>query len=263
MSRLSLILFVFLLNIGYAHAQFTKPGAYGTLKVPSEVDVIYSKKSQGGIFIHSNGFGLGYKFGKLTPMSGFRSLVYEFELVTLRHPKEIKIVNPILPESKGYVFGKINDFFALRLSVGLDNLLYDKAKIDGVEIGYNVGVGPIIGFLKPVYVNVFKRDNEAKIYIDLERYDPDNTHTQPAEIYGGAGFFTGLGQTRPIPGVQGKFAMSFDWAKEETKINCLETGITLDVFPSKVPIFASFEDDMNKQVFLNFFAKVSIGKKKY
>lgn len=228
--------------------------------IPSEATLVYKKESQFGIMVHSNGYGLGYKRGVQSPFSGYRKLTIVADFVYMKHPKELRSKNQFYDNAKSFVFGKQNAFMIFRLGLGQDNLLFDRAKKDGVEIGYNYEAGLSLGLLKPVYLDVLVEDKELKTYvIATERYDKDR---HPSElIYGGAGFFTGFGQIKPLPGGYLKGSMYFDWAKEETKILRLETGIVLDVFPKKVPIFADFGRDVNKWYFATFFAKVSFGKK--
>ncbi len=238
----------------------TKSGTYKTPPIPSEVKVIYTKESSFGAFIHSNGYGISYKRSKLSERSGFKKIALNADFLTMRHPKEIRIAKDFYENARSFVFGKKNALLLLRTGIGTDNVLFDRADKDGVEIGYNIEGGLSLGLLKPVYLDVFVQGEQQGFVVVSEKYDHDKHQIE--DIYGGSGFFTGFGETKVLPGGYGKFSFSFDWAKDETKILCLEAGASIDIFPKKVPIFAVFGNDVNKQSYITFFAKIAIGSRK-
>ena len=253
-----IVLAVFFMSTTIAFAQ-TNSGFYKTPAIPSETILIYTKESSFAGLLHSNGFGIGGKISKLSERSGFRKRSYDFEFISMRHPKEISTSNQFYDNAKSYVFGKENVFMVLRTGIGTDYLLFDKALKNGVEIGLNIEAGSSLGILKPVYLDVFVQ-KESSAEIESQRYDKDKH--QLDGIYGGSGFFQEIDQLSILPGGYAKAALSFDWAKEDTKLLCLETGMAVDIYPKKVPIFAVFDKDINKQYFITFFAKVSFGKRR-
>lgn len=257
-SRSLILIVVLLCFIKPAFAQL-RPGTFRTPPIPSEAKLIYTKENSFSGLIHSGGFGVGYKFSKLSDRSGFRKRSYVFEFATMKHPKEVKLTNQFYDNAKSFVFGRKNVFMLLRTGIGADHLLFDKSQKDGVEIGVNIEGGASLGLLKPVYLDVFVQEENGFV-IESQRYDKDK-HPRDV-IYGGSGFFLGLDEIKLHPGGYAKAALSFDWAKEDTKVLCLETGVAVDIYPKKVPIFAVFEKDINKNYFITFFAKVSFGKKR-
>lgn len=255
-----IVLALLLMSVATAFAQ-TTPGFYKIAEIPSETKLIYTKEYSGSLQLHSYGFGGGFKWSKLSERSGFRKRSYDIEFVTMRHPKEVSVSNQFYDNAKSFVFGKENVFIVLHTGLSTDYIVFDKAQKNGVEIGLNLEGGSSLGLLKPVYLDVFVKRGEGGLDIESQRYDK-NKHNLDM-IYGGSGFFQGLDEIKILPGAYAKAALSFDWAKEDTKILCLETGVAIDVYPKKVPIFAVFgEEDVNKQYFMTFYAKVSFGKRR-
>ena len=75
------------------------PGIAQEVVEPGQ-DVLYRKEKHGGILIHSNGFGAFYRDGK--HLTGKTKRMFEFELVNMKHPKEIKI-SPTGESSQSFV----------------------------------------------------------------------------------------------------------------------------------------------------------------
>ena len=81
------ILFVFLVG-GALHAQET---IYEETRVP------YKKEILGGIMLHGDGWGLQFYHAKYRTARDRRLL--GFEVVSMKHPKEVKSFNPYYEDS--------------------------------------------------------------------------------------------------------------------------------------------------------------------
>jgi hypothetical protein len=90
-----------------------------------DVNVLYKNESTIGAYIHTaGGIGIAYRRGQ--HVSATRKRMLEVEIQNFKHPKEVKSVNPVYDNAKGFVYGKLNSFLILRPGVGFQNALYQK-----------------------------------------------------------------------------------------------------------------------------------------
>lgn len=219
-----------------------------------EKTTIYSKEISGGFGMHTNGFHGLFRYGKY--LTGFSKRIYEIELANIRHPQEIKSINPFEDDVKGYIFGKLNNFYVFRPSVGYHKVFVPKQSIKGVSIAYVSHFGASLGLAKPIYLNVQVEDQDNNTVIVRRRYDPDE-HSQN-EIYGRASFFNGFNQIKFYPGVHVKGGLHFDYANERTSLRSIEVGMAADLFIEEIPIMAFTN---NRQLFLNLYISILFGSR--
>ncbi len=206
--------------------------------------------------LHTLGYGFGYRQGK--HLTGYKKLIFEGEFVSMKDPKEIKILNPIGPNSKSFIYGKLNYLFILRAGAGVQKVINSKPYWGGVEIRYFYYGGASICLTKPVYL--FYKINypvspDAQGSYSPERYDPNKDDNN---IYGRAPFTYGLNKMNIHPGIYGKFGFNFEFGQEDTKIRCLEVGVTADAYPKPIPVMA-FNPD--KSIFLSAYLSYSFGRR--
>jgi len=244
------VLFILVLliisTVGYSQEQIN----------PDQTKLFYRSYLAGGGLIHSNGFGLN--FIKAKRIDGFKQRLLTIELVNMKHKKEYKSFNPYFDDSKSFVFGKLNSLTILRPSYGRQRALYTKDTKRGVQIGYIWTVGPSIGFVKPIYLEIAEPSVVATSRLETEKYDPVE-HTQDV-IYGRAPVLNGIDELRIFPGGQAKFGLNFEYAPGDDQIRAVETGVILDVFYKEVPIMAFTE---NNQLFFSFYLNWQFGKKSF
>ncbi|MCW5899229.1 MAG: hypothetical protein KIT10_08150 [Flavobacteriales bacterium] len=222
-----------------------------------ETRVLYRKELLGGITIHGNGWGLFFQHGKHLTARDRRML--GIEMVGMKHPKEIKSFNPYYEDSRGYFYGKANSMLILRPTYGRKHQITDKIRHSGVEINYIWAIGPSLGLVKPVYLQIGKPDNFPYEAIVIERYDPGLHDVQ--NIYGRATWFRGLNEIRLYPGGFAKAGFNFEYSGQASGIKALEVGASMDAYPAVVPIMAELDDVANKQFFFQFYLSVQFGKK--
>ena len=240
-------LFVLLLSCSlYAQAQET---------IFDGETVAFSSEQSGGIGMHTNGFHGFYRFGNY--LTGFSKRVFEIEVANIRHPQEIKSVNPLEDDIKGYIYGKKNSFFTIRPSIGYHKVFIPKQSLKGVSVTYITQLGASLGLAKPVYLNIEKIDSQGNIVIVNERYDPKK-HDQGA-IYGRASLLNGLNKMKLHPGVFLKTGLQFEYGGSQEDIRAIEVGIMLDAFVKEIPIMAYAK---NRQLYANFYIAFSIGNRK-
>ncbi len=230
--------------------------AWGQLPAEEPVDYLYKKNWYLGPQLSTNGFGAGFSFE--------RNVNYKFKqglhisIVSLKGGKETRRTNSAYEDSRSYVFGKINLLFAGRLAYGGSWLLYERRRIRGVAIRYNINIGPSVGMLKPIYLKIKEPytqipEVEAK---DL-RYDPTIHHNE--NIYGRSGVWKGFNQSTFVLGGFAKSGFQFDFSANSNKITAVEVGLQLDYFSKNIELFYL---GSNKKIFPSLYASVQFGKNK-
>lgn len=198
----------------------------GEATIFDEATIVYNNSIFGGPILHTNGWGGELSFGK--SKTAFKYRILQFEMVGMKHPKEIKSYNTI-ENNRSYIFGKVNSFFILRPSYGMRVISFDKIRKSGVSVGYSWRVGPSIGFTKPVYLQIGIPEPYRYARIIVEKYDPDKHQSQ--DIVGRAGVLRGIDELRIHPGLYGAFAINFEYAADREGIKGIEVGATIDYYP--------------------------------
>ncbi len=245
-SLLPLAIFVLLLTP--ARAQQT---IYEETRVPYRTEVI------GGVMIHGDGWGFQFYHAKYRTARDRRLL--GLEVVGMKHPKEVKSFNPYYEDSRGYFYGKSNALMIVRPTYGRKFQITDKIRRSGVEVNFIWGVGPSLGLLKPVYLQIGKPDRIPYENIVVERYDPAIHDVQ--NIYGRATWFNGVNQMKLYPGGFGRVALNFEYSGQVTGVKGIEVGATMDAYPVVLPIMAPLEGVTNKQFYFEFYLALQFGKK--
>lgn len=210
----------------------------------------------GGLILHTNGWGGNLTKGKFKTYKRYD--LYSFDLVNIKHPKEYKIRYQTAPGniSKAFKYGKLNSLYNARFSYGQQRILFEKQREKGVEIYFNWKTGLSLGIVKPIYLEIISEVDGTSS--SEQQYNPD-IHNE-SNIYGKANFGTGFNEIRFAPGAHLKGGLKFELAKKREKIFAIETGVIVDVFPTKIPILAYRDDEV---LFYNFYLNILFGKKYY
>lgn len=182
------------------------------------------------------------------------STVLDFDLVALKHPKEQKVTNPRFSQKGPFVFGKLNDFHALRIGYGIKKNIGERVSRNTINVSVLAVLGVDIGIMKPVYLEIYKPDSIQPEFV-VERYDPDK-HNEMF-IAGGAGYIYNFGGMSFRPGMYGKVGVEFGWGNYKTSYMAVEVGATLDAFFKEVPIMHIAE---NRSVFSGFYISFAFAK---
>lgn len=240
---LPILVLVALVSAGYA--QDEKIGE------KEQIKLIYRSDVSGGIFLHSYGYGANFRYGQNLTAKVKR--IFSAELLNMKHPKEKKIFNSGQDDARGFFYGKLNSLTLFRASIGRQKVIYGKELKGGVQVSYLYAIGPTLGFLKPIYLEVA---DDANRTVDIERYDPDE-HSRGA-ILGRALFTYGLNEISLIPGGHAKFALNFEYASDDELLKAMEVGMMVDGFAREPEIMATTS---NNQFWLTFYVNIQFGKK--
>jgi hypothetical protein len=228
--------------------------AQGELEEPDKI--FYKNERTFAILLNSNGLGINYRYGKR--VTALRKIIYEGDLVNIKHPKEIKLNSgQYYISTRSFVYGKINQFYNLRIGIGLQDEMFPKFDRGGISIRRYYAFGPTIGIKKPIYyqINVDMNNDAIPETQIIEKFSYDQ-HLQTAYIVGRASFFKGINEVSFVPGLYGKFGFMFEFGKFNETIHALDAGIIIDAFLKEIPIMAAY----NSQVFLTLFVSYRFGK---
>jgi hypothetical protein len=218
-----------------------------------ETGIVYRKTRSMGFYLHSRGSGISFRRG--INETGFRSAQFDFSLQTLRHPKEIRSVNPFSDNAVGYIYGKRNSIIMLRTGWGKQFILHPEGDKGGVETGFCLYGGATWALLKPVYLNVYYFDDNFGVRERTERYDPMLHY--PDNISGRAPFLVGLGESRFSAGLYGNAAMQFEFGKKQQHLRYLEAGIAADFMARPIEIMAN---NPAERLFITLYIRLMYGK---
>jgi hypothetical protein len=247
------ITLITLLFSGYARSQ----DVLTQMQNGEDVNVVFKDMAVGGIFIHTEGWGLFFRRAKILTIH--RKWFWEIETATMHSDKEHKIQNASYPDATAYYFGKLNGMQAFRAGTGFYTMLWRKNNERCVEVDALYAVGISLAVLKPVYLQIIQPTPSPDTFIlSSEEYNP-LTDT-PENIYGRASVFDGLGQLTFYPGAYARAGLNFDYANRHNTVKSIETGLELDAFLQNVPIMAP-EYTSNSQFFLNLYVNINFGKR--
>ena len=219
---------------------------------PLEERLVYSRQNAYKIAIHSQGFGAGFKVGKIKNIHLTRN--WQGELVSLRSLKEIKAVTLSQYNTRPFVYGKLNYVYVLRFGYGEDRLIYGKPYWGGIETRWTYGVGASLALLKPYYYYVVAYEpSTSGGYIETIE---EQTFEHGINILGRSSFAKGFAETKVSPGVNASLGLSFDIAKTRTRVQSIDIDVIAECFPLGVSIMDS---ERNKWLFVTFMLSYNWG----
>lgn len=210
---------------------------------------------KGGIY--SSGYSNGIYFRNGVNINKKLLRTYEINFGHIKHFKEKSILNQRIGNTTPYIFGKLNRLYVLRPMIGVSKTISEKKSKNNIGVVFFGGVGPLIGFLKPVYVDldVFDTSGTNTSSTISVRYNPLTTPQN--RILGYSSFGKGIEDTKIISGICFKSGISFDWGTYRSDFKSIELGIQLDYFPSRPKIM---DEIKNKTIFSGFYISFAFGK---
>lgn len=235
----------------------------------SRKGVVYNKEFAFNFKPHTNGIAAGVQFGNIRAYN--RTSYWGIELGELKHIRETRQnksnqIAALEGAFRGFVYGKQNNFYALRATFGEKRYLSEKARRKGLALGLDYSAGASLGILKPYYLLLRYVPEDFNRNFRSEKYSAENENRflDINSIYGADGFSKGLGESRFLPGGHAKVALHFDWGAFDEFVKAFEVGIMADFYFQKVPIMIETEtapNVKNQPLFLNLFLNVQLGKR--
>jgi hypothetical protein len=227
---------------------------FESVKDVEEKGILYNRIHTFGLTVHSGGLGINYRPGK--NLSGYSFLMGDFQLINMRHPKEVRSVNPFSDNNSGYIYGKLNAVFIARTGIGIRKTLNPKEGKGGVELSWSGFAGASWGLSKPVFLTIYQFDDQNGLSESIEKYNPQVHY--PDNIAGRASGLKGWNELKIHPGFYASAALDFEFGKAPDRLKIVEAGTGVDVFPKAIPIMAFTE---SPRFFFSFFIRFLFGRK--
>jgi hypothetical protein len=214
-----------------------------------------------GLRLHTSGWSIYTDMGKVKARNAKMADMFydvnfwQIELSEKKSPKQEKITvdENASGNSGSYKYGKINNFYSLKLGYGMRKMIAGKPDPGSVSIHWSNVISGSLGMLKPYYLNVRSDPNAIK-YSD----ETQSNFLDQRFIVGSAGFGAGLSEMKMIPGGGFKSMLHFDFASNRKGVTAVETGINFEYYSADVPLMALQKAE---PYFFDLFIAVQFGKR--
>jgi hypothetical protein len=191
--------------------------------------------------------------------------LYQVELSEHKDPKEIKHSmtdqgSGGAQKTKPFIFGKINNFYALKLGYGLRKMIAGKPEPGTVSIHWVYLGGFTLGMEKPYYLDGYVAQDNFTLVPATFKYTDETKESFLNERYiqGSAGFQKGLNEIQFVPGLHAKTALHFDFASTRRSAMAVEAGVNAEYYARPIHLMANQEA---KPYFVNLFASFQFGRR--
>ncbi len=213
-----------------------------------------------GMRLNTNGWSIYSDYGKSKVQDTkkadmFYNLMYlQFEFTEKKDPKEEKVSTQTASSkaNSSYIYGKINNFYALKLGVGYRKMIAGKPDPGCVSIHWANTLGFSLGMQKPYYVMVAGSE-----YIKYSDVDKEN-FLDRAGIRGAGGFSKGLSEIVFIPGGHIKSALHFDFSTNRKNVLGVEAGVNAEFYSQPIALMANNKTVTN---FVDLFVAFQFGRR--
>ena len=221
-------------------APAAQPRPVAPLPAPSD-EQSYRRETVFGVNFNTQG-GLigGVNVRSARVMDDRRLWFWSLEGVFFKNQKEETVTNQYTGGS--FTLYKSNYAFALRPSIGIQRILFRKAAEAGVQVNALLSAGPSIGLLMPYYVSYdqswSRRGSGGPSQSDVivnEQYNP-LVH-DPNFIIDRAPFFSGISNTKIVPGAHLRGALSFEYGRYRDAVAGAEVGFLLETYTQRLLTF--------------------------
>lgn len=236
------------------------------LTLLDEENAVYKNEWSIGLRLHTNGYSAFYE--RVWIKSIWKKRVLQTNFFYFKDFKQKRVKSPYAEvyNTKGYYYGKQNNFWNVNVLYGNKKILGEKAEKNGVRVSMLYMGGVSLGILKPYGLDVVEAEqfNNAPPETVVRFYNEDNPNVfldpfnNNTIIYGPAGIGQGWNKIQPVPGVHAKFGFNFDWAGRENVIKSIELGTQVDIYYKKLPVMIT---SRSKPYILNLYLAFQLGKR--
>jgi len=246
--------------------------SYTPKKVDKKVKPIRSEFSV-GLRLNTDGWGIfatkGYVRSKETKLRDqfYNVMLFQLEFSEHKDPKEVKrqlseaTSGGGVTKTQSFIYGKINNFYSLKIGFGTQKLLAGKPDPGAVSIHWVATGGFALGMEKPYYLDGYVLQDNATLVHENFKYSDGTKSSFLDERYinGSAGFSKGLSEIQFIPGIHANTGVHFDFAANRKTVLAVETGISAEYYTQAIQIMANQEA---KPYLVNLYASFQFGRRK-
>ncbi len=199
-------------------------------------NILYDRANAAALTFQTNGWGVGFDH-YVKANDAYTFWKFNADMQFYRHEKEVKSYFQD-PSARAYYYGKQNSFFVARFGVGQTSEFAEKLRKNGVQINKFWQVGPSVGFIKPVYLEIIYPSSSRPGGYDfvLEKFDPNKHYTD--NIRGRASNLVGLNETKIQMGIFLQAGLRFEYSNQELGLRGVEIGATADIYPKRIEIMS-------------------------
>lgn len=225
------------------------------MKKEEEGALIFTKQNIFGAKLNTDGWAALFEHGKYKTLT--TTNLWWLELGERKSPKEERktvFLSNGLQVGNPFIYGKINNFYFLKVGIGQQRLIGGKGNKNGVAVSINYGAGFSAGYLKPYYLTVVDSVGNTS---DI-KYEESTAaiFTDPSAILGSAGFTKGFSEGEFVPGGHAKVGLRFDYGRYNKVVSAVEVGVNAEFYSKKIPIILNTPD---KSFFFNAFVAIEFG----
>ncbi len=228
-------------------------------KRAEEGEIVFSKQTAFGIKLSTDGYGAFVELGRMKTLR--KANLYWLEIGERKHAKEQKLTKtegPLGFTGNPFIFGKVNNFYFLKLGYGQQVTLGNKGNKNGVAVSAIYGGGITAGLLKPYYLDI--KDPATNQQRDIRYHDTTAVYfLDPSVITGSSGFSKGWGEMKFVPGAHIRTAVRFDYGRYNELLSALEIGLNAEFYSQTMPIMLQNKE---KRFFFNAYAALTFGRRK-
>jgi hypothetical protein len=213
-----------------------------------------------GFRLNTDGWGIFIDRGSVKSENVKTSdMFYHFNLWQLdfnekKDPREMKSTGTDQTgKTNSYIYGKINNFYTLKLGIGTSKMIAGKPDPGAVSIHWVITGGVSAGLLKPYYININGVGQPVK-YTDQTK----DVFLDRTLIDGNAGFSQGISEMKIVPGAHLKTGLHFDFAGSRRTLFAAEVGMNAEYYTSPIQIMAL---EPGVPYFFNLYVSLQIGKR--
>lgn len=228
-----------------------------TLRKNEDEDaLIYNKQGAFGLRLNTDGYGIWYEHGKYKTIS--QTNLWWISLDERKDPKEKRVTNTdgFFQIGNPFVYGKIKNFYQLKIGIGQQRLIGGKDVKNGVAVSAIYGGGISAGLIKPYYINV---TDSVGTNSDIKYSSATDNTFRLGPINGGSGFGKGFNELSFIPGVHARAALRFDYGHFNELLSAIEAGVTAQYYTKDIQMML---DQSGKKFFFNAYVALVFGKRK-
>ena len=172
----------------------------------------------------------------------------------MKDPREMKVVNQLLPGSSAFAIERITHNISMRYQCGSSLVLSAREARGDVGIRVNASLDLHVDYTWPIYIWLYNPAPLVDGYTAVA-YDP-SVH-DVGLIGGTAAYGKGFSDGRFIPGIGALIAMQAEWGSYRNVSNTLTLGFGIDRFVKNLPLW--YRSDMNRNFFPSVFVTFAVG----
>lgn len=186
-----------------------------------------------GANLYSYGLGLDFQyFRKREPMWEY---TLGLTLSSLKDPREVRIASNFADQGgKDFIPDKRFYVYTMALTGGYQRLIYPNTGFNRLSLRVGVFGGPVLGFMKPYYIEYFVNSSSITNPVRTEQYSAQ-LHDRNF-IIGEADFFEGFGETQIVPALRLGVNATLNLASSALYLRALQVGIQTDIFTKRLNI---------------------------